>query len=227
MFPIRDTIPAQRFPIMNWLIITANTAVFIYEIRLNDQQLSTFFNTFGLIPAHYNLFTHHDLLTSKSLSFFPFFTNMFLHSGWLHFILNMWVLIIFGDNVENRMGSLKYLLFYIICGLSASIMHFMLNINSTVPALGASGAIAGVMAAYMFLFPFAKVLVMFPIIFIPLFFELPSFIYIGLWFLSQLWSGTLSVGSKSSGIAFWAHIGGFVAGVFLYKAFLKKKYKQI
>jgi len=223
MFPIKDTIPAQRFPFMNWLIIATNTAVFIYELRLNDHQLADFFNTYGLVPAHYSLFTQHDFLSTKTLSFFPFITNMFLHSGWLHFILNMWVLIIFGDNVENRMGSLKYLFFYVICGISAGAMHFVLNMNSPVPALGASGAIAGVMAAYMLLYPFAKVLVMFPILFIPLFFEVPSFIYIGLWFISQLWSGTLSLGSKSTGIAFWAHIGGFVAGALLYNSFLKKK----
>jgi len=137
----------------------------------------------------------------------------------------MWVLIIFGDNVENRMGSFKYLLFYIICGIVASVSHYILNITSPIPALGASGAIAGVMAAYMFLFPFARVVVLFPVLFIPLFFELPSFIFIGIWFILQLWSGALSIGARSGGIAFWAHIGGFVSGIVLYKFFLTKKYR--
>jgi membrane associated rhomboid family serine protease len=224
MFPIRDTIPAKRFPIMNWLIIIANIAVFIYELSLNDQQLSDFITTYGLIPSKFSLFSHHDLWSTKLFSIFPFATNMFLHSGWLHIILNMWVLIIFGDNVENRMGSFKYLLFYILCGIAASISHYILNMNSPVPAIGASGAIAGVMAAYMFLFPFAKVVVLIPILFIPLFFELPSFIYIGIWFVLQLWSGALSLGIRSTGIAFWAHIGGFLSGILLYKFFLMKKY---
>jgi membrane associated rhomboid family serine protease len=225
MFPIKDTIPSKRFPIMNWLIIIANIAVFIYELRLNDQQLSEFVGTFGLIPAKYSLFNQHDLWSMKLFSLYPFFTNMFLHSGWLHIILNMWVLIIFGDNVENRMGSFKYLLFYIICGIVASVSHYILNITSPIPALGASGAIAGVMAAYMFLFPFARVVVLFPVLFIPLFFELPSFIFIGIWFILQLWSGALSIGARSGGIAFWAHIGGFVSGIVLYKFFLTKKYR--
>ncbi len=224
MFPIRDTIPAKRFPIMNWLIIITNIAIFIYELSLNDQQLGEFIGTYGLIPAKFSLFSHHDLWSAKLLSLSPFFTNMFLHSGWLHIILNMWVLIIFGDNVENRMGSFKYLAFYIICGIAASISHYILNINSPIPAIGASGAIAGVMAAYMFLFPFAKVVVLIPILFIPLFFELPSFVYIGIWFIMQLWSGALSLGFKSAGIAFWAHIGGFLSGIILYKFFLTKKY---
>jgi len=125
------------------------------------------------------------------------------------------------------MGSFKYLLFYIICGIAASVTHFMLNMHSTVPALGASGAISGVMAAYMFLFPFAKVVILVPIIFIPLFFEIAAYFYIGIWFLLQLWNGALSLSHKaeSTGIAFWAHIGGFLSGLVLYKFFLKKKYR--
>jgi membrane associated rhomboid family serine protease len=227
MFPIKDNIPATRFPVMNWLIIITNAVVFIYQLQLNDQQLADFFNFFGLVPSRYSSFTENNLLSIKVLTVFPFFTNMFLHGGWLHFILNMWTLVIFGDIVENRMGSFKYLLFYIICGIAASVTHFMLNMHSTVPALGASGAISGVMAAYMFLFPFAKVVILVPIIFIPLFFEIAAYFYIGIWFLLQLWNGALSLSHKaeSTGIAFWAHIGGFLSGLVLYKFFLKKKYR--
>lgn len=212
---------------MNWLIILANLAVFIYQLTLNDSQLASFFSKYGLIPNHYSSFTTDDLLSLKVFTVYPFITNIFIHGGWLHFIANMWVLIIFGDNVENRMGSFRYLLFYMLCGLVASGAHFALNMNSAVPAIGASGAIAGVMAAYMFLFPFAKVVLLVPILFIPLFFSVPAVIYIGLWFLIQLWNGgiLLSNIAPSTNIAFFAHIGGFLSGVLLYSFFLSKRYR--
>jgi membrane associated rhomboid family serine protease len=228
MLPIKDSIPAERFPVMNWLIILANAAVFIYQLKLGDIQLGNFFNTFGLIPSKFSSMTPLDFLSLKALGVFPFITNIFLHGGWLHFLVNMWTLVIFGDNVENRMGSFKYLGFYLLCGLAASLTHFGLNMNSTIPAIGASGAIAGVMAAYMFLFPFAKVVLLIPVIFVPLFFNISAYIYIGLWFLLQLWNGGLMLRttSNSSGIAFWAHIGGFLTGAALFSFFLKKKYKH-
>lgn len=228
MFPIRDTIPAKRFPIMNWVIILANTVVFIFQLQMNDTQLNDFFYRFGLIPAKYSAFTEEDFFSLKIFTIYPFLTNMFLHGGWIHFLANMWTLVIFGDNVENRMGSFRYLGFYLLCGILASGAHFMLNYGSPVPAIGASGAIAGIMAAYMFLFPFAKVVLFVPILFIPLFFDVSAFFYIGLWFLIQLWNGGLMLSNTaySTGIAFWAHIGGFIAGVILYKFFLKSKYRD-
>jgi membrane associated rhomboid family serine protease len=228
MFPIRDSIPAKRFPIMNWVIILANAFVFILQLQMNETQLNDFFYKFGLVPSNFSNFTQDDILSFRIFMVFPFFTNMFLHGGWIHFLANMWTLVIFGDNVENRMGSLKYLLFYILCGIIASATHFALNMGSPVPAIGASGAIAGVMAAYMFLFPFAKVVLFVPVFFIPLFFNISAFIFIGFWFLIQLWNGglMLSASAKSTGIAFWAHIGGFVAGMIFFKLFLKIKYKN-
>jgi membrane associated rhomboid family serine protease len=228
MFPIKDSIPANRFPIMNWLIILLNTAIFIYQLQLTDTQLGVFFMKFGLIPSHYNAWHQNDFLSLRLFTVFPFITNIFLHGGWLHFIANMWTLVIFGDNVENRMGSFRYLAFYLLCGILASITHSFININSVVPAIGASGAIAGVMAAYMFLFPFAKVVLLLPVLFVPLFFNISAFIYIGIWFLIQLWNGgfLLKTATQSSGIAFWAHIGGFISGVLLFSLFLKKKYKN-
>jgi len=228
MFPIKDSIPATRFPVMNWLIIIANTAVFIYQLQLSDSQLGNLFSTFGLIPSNFSSFKSSDLLSDRVFSIYPFITNMFLHGGWLHFLANMWTLIIFGDNVENRMGSWRYLGFYLLCGIIASSAHYYVNINSSVPAIGASGAISGIMAAYMFLFPFAKVVLLVPILFVPLFFNISAFIYIGLWFLIQLWNGGLMLSATvgSTGVAFWAHIGGFIAGVILYKFFLKSKYRD-
>jgi membrane associated rhomboid family serine protease len=228
MFPIKDSIPASRFPIMNWLIILLNTAIFIYQLQLSDAQLGAFFIKFGLIPSNFNAWHQSDFLSLRVFTVFPFITNIFLHGGWLHFLANMWTLVIFGDNVENRMGSFRYLAFYLLCGILASITHSFININSVVPAIGASGAIAGVMAAYMFLFPFAKVVLLLPVLFVPLFFNISAFIYIGIWFLIQLWNGglLLRTATLSTGIAFWAHIGGFISGVILFNLFLKKKYRN-
>jgi membrane associated rhomboid family serine protease len=213
---------------MNWLIILSNTAIFIYQLQLSDSQLGAFFMRYGLIPSHFNSWNSNDFLSLRVFTVFPFITNIFLHGGWIHFIANMWTLVIFGDNVENRMGSFRYLGFYLLCGILAGIAHTFVNIDSLIPAIGASGAIAGVMAAYMFLFPFAKVVLFFPVLFVPLFFNIPAFIYIGIWFLLQLWNGglLLTTATQSAGIAFWAHIGGFIAGILLFRLFLKKKFRN-
>ena len=146
---------------------------------------------------------------------------MFLHGGWGHIISNMWILFIFGDNVEDRMGKIRYFVFYILCGLIAGFTHFVLHRHSGVPAIGASGAISGVMAAYMFMFPKSNILSLVPIIIVPLFIPIPAIIYIGIWFVGQLLSGasSLMLSSNATGIAFWAHIGGFLGGLFLYRLF--------
>jgi membrane associated rhomboid family serine protease len=149
--------------------------------------------------------------------YLPFVANMFLHGGWLHLIVNMWTLWLFGRAVEDQLGSGRYLAFYFACGMVASAVYGALNPNSTVPALGASGAIAGILGCYMRFFPFSRIIVMIPIIFIPLFFEVPAMLFAGLWFLFQAlgavadWSTPLA----SGGIAWWAHIGGFIAGLIL------------
>jgi membrane associated rhomboid family serine protease len=148
---------------------------------------------------------------------------MFLHGGWLHIIGNLWTLWIFGDNVEERMGSGRFVVFYVLCGLAASITHVLTNAQSTVPAVGASGAIAGVMGAYFFLFPYSRVIVVIPILIFPFFFELPAVIYLGVWALTQVFSGTLSIASGNvqvGGVAWWAHVGGFGAGLILHFLFV-------
>jgi membrane associated rhomboid family serine protease len=149
--------------------------------------------------------------------YLPFVSNMFLHGGWLHLIVNMWTLWLFGRAVEDQLGSRRYLAFYFACGTLASVTYAALNPTSTVPALGASGAIAGILGCYMRFFPFSRIVVLIPIIFIPLFFEVPAMLFTGLWFLFQAlgaltdWSTPFAGG----GIAWWAHIGGFIAGVIL------------
>jgi len=154
--------------------------------------------------------------------YWPFLTSMFLHGGWMHVIGNMWTLWIFGDNVEDRMGRLRFLSFYLLTGLAAGLTHWLTNADSTVPTVGASGAIAGVLGAYFVLFPFSRIIVMFPVFFLPFFFELPAATYLLFWFLSQVFAGTLAgLGPDNvGGVAWWAHVGGFVSGVVVHRLFL-------
>jgi membrane associated rhomboid family serine protease len=154
--------------------------------------------------------------------YWPFFTSMFLHGGWAHIVGNMWTLSIFGDNVEDRMGPLRYTLFYLATGLAAGLTHYFTNLDSTLPTVGASGAIAGVLGAYFFLFPRSQIIVMVPIFFFPFFFQLPAVTYLLFWLLSQLLGGTLArlTANDVGGIAFWAHVGGFAAGAILHRLFL-------
>lgn len=224
MFPLQDTIPSRRIPFMNISIIILNTLVFLYELKLSPHEIELFFRVFGLVPEK---FTYYKDLLSWG-DYYPFLTNMFLHGGWAHFIGNMWTLWIFGDNVEDRMGHGRYLLFYVLCGVAASYTHYLVNMYSPVPALGASGAISGVMGAYMFLFPHSRIVFLVPLFFIPYFFEIPAFVYLLFWFLGQLASGTLSIfaDSMGGGIAFWAHIGGFAAGVALYRLFVNNRFHR-
>ena len=225
MFPIRDNIPSKSFPFVNWIIIAVNLMVFLFELSIPDDLLESFFYIFGLVPARFSHQDWADIYGLRADNYWPFFTNMFLHGGWSHFIGNMWTLFIFGDNVEDRMGHRNYLFFYLLCGLVASLTHYFVYPHSTVPALGASGAISGVMAAYMVLFPRARILMLFPILIIPFFFEISAFIYLAFWFFMQLFNGTFSLlsASEGTGIAFWAHIGGFAAGIFFNQYFGKRK----
>lgn len=227
MFPIQTNIPNRFFPIVTWTLIGVNVFVFMIEISLPKEVLEGMFYLFGLVPARYS---HPDWAYWAGLhadNYWPFFTNMFLHGGWLHLIGNMWTLYIFGGNVENRMGRWNFLWFYLLCGIAASITHYYININSTVPSLGASGAISGVMAAFALLYPRGKIVFFIPLLFIPFFFELSAFFYIFVWFFGQIFNGTFSLmlSQNTAGIAFWAHVGGFIAGLALLPVFARKKYK--
>ncbi|MFW5886949.1 MAG: rhomboid family intramembrane serine protease [Bacteroidota bacterium] len=219
MIPLKDNIPSSKFPIINWLLILVNAGIFIFQLSLDSNEVSDFIYRYGLIPGRTNIFGNFTG---------TFITNMFLHGGWIHFLSNMWILYIFGDNVEDRMGRFRYLAFYILAGFLASFTHFILYSDSDIPAIGASGAIAGVMAAYMFLFPGSRVLSLVPIFFFPLIIPIPALIYIGIWFIGQFFNGTyhLLLNSTATGIAFWAHIGGFIAGLLFYKTFLKNRERK-
>ena len=216
MFPIKDTIPHRETPFVVYFIIFLNALVFIFELSLNPIERQYFFYHFGLVPLK---------ITKCGWDFYPLFTNMFIHGGWFHIISNMWALWIFGDNVEDRMGHFRFFIFYIICGLVANFVHYFFNQYSPVPVIGASGAIAGVMGAYMVMFPYSRIITLIPIFFFPFFFEFPAVIYLFFWFFTQVISGTLHLfmPPQVGGIAWWAHIGGFVSGVILHK-FFKKRY---
>ena len=225
MFPIRDTIPSRHVPVMTWALICANVLVFVYQIGLPEAELGRLIYSFGLVPARYFSPEWSLSVGLPQMHAWPFLSSMFLHGGFLHLILNVWTLWIFGDNVEDRMGPLRFLAFYLSCGLVAGVAHLAFNLPSTVPTIGASGAIAGVLGAYILLYPGARVVTVIPIFFWPLFFEIPAFIYLGFWFISQFVSATAAGGNApgAGGIAWWAHIGGFVAGLVLHRKFFSHR----
>jgi len=223
MFPVRDTIRHQHLPVATWTLILINVFAFLREIMLPPPVAEKMVYLYGLVPARY-LNPEWAAQVGFPHSYWPFLTMMFLHGGWLHIIGNMWFLGIFGDNVEDRMGPIRFVGFYLLCGIAAGVVHIITNPQSTVPALGASGAISGVMAAYVVLYPRARILAVFPIIIYPLFFQVPAVLYIGIWFLMQFFSGTAAIfsGQQAGGIAWWAHIGGFIAGLLTVWIFIQR-----
>ena len=214
MIPISTAVPSRYPPIITWVLIATNCGVFLFQQSLSPAELNEFIDRFALIPARFFASADTDLTAGY---FLPFVTMMFLHGGWLHLIFNMWTLWLFGPTIEDRLGHGRYVVFYFCCGIAASFAQAAFNPTSTVPALGASGAIAGVLGCYMGLFPFARIIVLVPILFIPLFFELPAMLFIGFWFLIQVLQGItdLLVPSSAGGVAWWAHIGGFIVGLIL------------
>jgi membrane associated rhomboid family serine protease len=217
MFPLRSTVPLRYLPIATWALIAINCAVFLFEMSLSPTALAQFLSQFALIPARD---LHPDAyvgMASPPVRYLPFFTNMFLHGGWLHLILNMWALWLFGPGVEDRLGRWSYVALYLACGVLASVTHAVFNSTSASPALGASGAIAGVLGCYIRLFPWARIVVLVPILFLPFFFDVPAVLFAGFWFLTQLLQGTISLMAPDAGgpIAWWAHVGGFIAGLVL------------
>ncbi len=218
MIPLRDNIPARRFPIVNYALIAINAYVFLHEVFLPGPELAQWIRHWGVVPARFFHSGHEYFAGYPRGAVWTLFTYMFLHGGWFHVISNLWALWLFGDNVEDRLGHARYLFFYILCGLAAALLQIVLHSRSVVPTVGASGAIAGVMGAYFLFFPFARMLVMVPVFFYPLLFEIPAALYLLLWIISQLFSGTFALAFGAGavgGVAFWAHIGGFFSGMYL------------
>jgi membrane associated rhomboid family serine protease len=206
--PIKDLNPRRTYPVVNTLLILTNVIVFLYQSTLSRHQSEAFVLANATIPNHIrSALNGHGSLEAGLLTII---TSMFLHGGFLHIAGNMLFLWIFGDNVEDYFGHLPYLLFYFVCGIGSGIAHILFNFHSSLPALGASGAISGVMGAYIILYPRARVLTLVFIFFIPL----PAFIILGYWFLLQFVAGVSTVGaSATGGVAWWAHIGGFLMGM--------------
>ena len=203
MFPIRDTQPSYSRPIVTILIIVLNVVVFLHEFTLDDYSRNYFIANYGLIPARF----HASAVI----------TSMFLHGGWLHIIGNMWFLWIFGDNIEDVLGHAKYLLFYLLCGIAAGMTQTFFNAGSRLPMVGASGAIAGVMGAYLVKFPHSRIVtVVFIFFFVPI--EVPAVLMLLYWFIIQIFNGIGNFGYShlsQGGTAWFAHVGGFIAGILL------------
>ncbi|HXE74256.1 MAG TPA: rhomboid family intramembrane serine protease [Candidatus Xenobia bacterium] len=217
MIPLRDANPSRRWPLITLLVILANALIFLYEVTLGPAQLQQFVFTFGVVPARLTGAAPPALPAGGGIE--TLLTSMFLHAGWLHLIGNMWFLWIFGDNVEDYLGHLRFLLFYLFCGLAAGLIHIVFNLSSMLPTVGASGAIAGVLGAYLLLFPRARILTLVPVFFVFLM-EIPAYVILIYWFVLQFLSGTVSIVEGSAaqgGVAWWAHVGGFVVGLALVK----------
>jgi membrane associated rhomboid family serine protease len=216
MIPIKDINRSRSFPIVNTFLILLCATVWLYQVGLDEYQENIFIYEYGLVPA--------DVFQRP----YTLLTHMFLHGSWLHIIGNMWFLWIFGDNVEDRLGRFRYLLLYIISGLGAALLQtsvsFVLG-GEDVPMVGASGAISGVLGAYLWLFPHARILALVPIFFFLTFMEVPALLFIGLWILIQVINGILTLPfAHAGGVAWFAHIGGFAVGYILVRAFYTKRW---
>lgn len=221
MFPLRDDNPTTITPVVTWLLIGISSIVFLYQFSLGPQASQLFAFQYGAVPA---VIVGGQRLPDNMAVIPPaasIFTSMFLHGGWLHLIGNMWFLWIFGNNIEEAMGHLRYLAFYLICGLVASMSQILCYPDSTIPTIGASGAIAGVMGAYLMLYPRARVWTLIFLVFFIRLIYLPAGVVLGFWILLQFFNGSMAVGQNVGGVAFWAHIGGFIAGVLLVGLFKK------
>ncbi|MBL8242501.1 MAG: rhomboid family intramembrane serine protease [Bryobacterales bacterium] len=204
MIPLRDTQPSYTFPYVTVAIIALNVLAFLFEFSMADYELNFFIAHYGVIPAR---FEWSDVITS-----------IFLHGGWMHLIGNMWFLWIYGDNVEDILGHAQYLVFYLLCGVAATMVHILFNMDSRVPTVGASGAIAGVMGAYVVKFPHSRITTLVPVFVFLTTMEIPAYVILLYWFVIQFFSGVGSVGHShlsQGGVAWFAHVGGFLAGVAL------------
>lgn len=220
MFPLRDNVPSRSFPVVTVALIVVNTVIFLVEVAMGHRALSGFVGRHGLVPSVVTAYFSGAEIPAQRV-FLPFLTAIFLHGGWLHLIGNMWYLWIFGDNVEDRLGHLRFLVFYLVCGVLGNVAHYATGLGSAVPAIGASGAIAGVLGAYAVSYPGARITVLLPLFFVLQFIELPALVVLGFWFVLQFLNGaaTLVVSSETGGVAWWAHIGGFVGGIAIFFLF--------
>lgn len=227
MFPLKDNIPTKSFAYVNIGLIVLNIIFFLYELSYGHE-VDRIISVLGFIPARFLYGQSENWL--DPLRFVPIFSSMFLHANLIHLVSNMWFLWIFGDNVEDCMGHGRYLLFYLLCGLASVGAQAISNPHSTIPMIGASGAISGVLGAYFLTYPRARILTLLPIIIFFYLIELPAYFFLGFWFILQFIEGSLySLNAQQmagGGVAFWAHVGGFIAGVFLLQFFRCKDWQR-
>lgn len=219
MIPLRSNVPRVTIPYAVSAIIAVNVLVFLYVRNLDPHAVTRLYHLFGVVPAR---FMEPDWAVwmgyPKTLGW-PLVTYMFLHGGWLHLILNMWMLWLFGDNIEDVTGHGWFVLFYLLCGLAAVGAHMVFEGRSPMPVVGASGAVAGVLGAYIVLYPHGRVLTLIPVFFFPFIFRIPASLFLGFWFLVQVFSGVYSTVQGAQDVAWWAHVGGFLAGMALIRWF--------
>jgi hypothetical protein len=230
MIPLKDDMPRLSTPVVNYFLIASNVVVFLFQSSLSERSQTGFILAFGLIPARLAAILHvavphihsHGYAISPEIALLPILTSMFLHASTWHLIFNMWFLWVFGRNVEDTLGHFPYLVFYLTCGVVAALAQTLSDMSSQIPTVGASGAIAGVMGGYFILYPRARVLMLVPFLFV-FFLWLPAWVVLGYWFVLQFLSGVgtalVTAGRNSGGVAFWAHVGGFVAGVLMIRIF--------
>lgn len=217
VIPIKDSVPRRKTPFFTWLLILVNVLVLVYQNTLARGELSSFVQSYGFIPSGLVPIFDSGLDQESLVLLSPLLTSQFLHGSWVHLLGNMWILFLFGDNVEDYIGHIPYILFYLVGGVFASLAHYLFNASSQIPAIGASGAVAAVMGAYFILFPRARVIMLLPLFWIPFFFRIPAVLFIGFWVLNQFLLGIndLLGPAQQGGVAWWAHIGGFVFGALI------------
>ncbi|MCK4494494.1 MAG: rhomboid family intramembrane serine protease [Methylococcales bacterium] len=223
MIPIRDSITTQTRPYMSWALIAICVSIFLMMTFFMPAQLKhQILHYFGVVPVRYSnpqWAASFGLPPDYGLSFL---SSLFLHSGWAHLILNVLFIWIFAKAIEDKMGHGYFLIFYLLCGVISMLIQWYFSSELAIPIIGASGAIAGILGAYFFLFPYARVVIWVPIFFLPLFFEIPAVAFLGLWMIIQIYEATTALlfEATSAGVAWWAHIGGFIAGLVLHRFFL-------
>ncbi len=226
MIPISDRNPTRSFPITNLTLIAINVIVFLFEVSMRSRQLDQFIVTWGVVPNDVLFALGHPLQAPLKV-WATLITSQFIHAGWLHIIGNMLFLWVFGDNVEDVLGSATYLIFYLLSGIVAGLAQVVVTGPSKIPSIGASGAIAGVLGAYLLLYPWMKVTILLPIFFFFWGIDLPALLVIGWWFVQQFFYGVAALSTAAaSGIAFWAHIGGFIAGMAMILPFLGRRRRR-
>ncbi|HOJ22206.1 MAG TPA: rhomboid family intramembrane serine protease [Armatimonadota bacterium] len=225
MIPVRDDVPSISRPVVMYAIIVVNVLVYLYMLAIGPRGVGEVVSSFGVVPV---LFTRDPAGTDLLAVYPTLLTSIFLHGGLLHLLVNMWYLWIFGDNVEDRMGHGKFLIFYLMGGVVANLAHIGLNPLSPIPSIGASGAVAGVLGAYLVLFPGARIITIVPFIFV-FAIQLPAGLVLGVWFIIQLWSGLGSIGvdGTAGGIAYWAHIGGFLFGLLVVRFLAPRRRRRM